>query len=369
MEIVERIKLTHVRIPLVEPFRISNGVVTEKDGIVVEVECDGLVGWGESSPMAGSFYSADTPESCWRELRDCLAAAVVGRRFVGLEEASGYIAALPGSNFAKAGIETALWDLEARRRGLPLWRLLGGERREVESGLAVGLYETKSELCSAIERELRDGYKRVKVKIARGQDVEVVRAVRAAFGDIPLMTDANACYSAENFGTFEALDGFGLLMFEQPLGPRMFVESAELQKRMKTPVCFDESLETEADVELAGELGSCRVANIKIQRVGGLGNALRVYELCRKWGMDIWVGTMPELGIGSAQGAALASLPGCSYPGDVEASARWFTDDVIEPWIEVKDGMIRLPEAPGLGWAVNLEALERHKVAEWEVRR
>lgn len=368
MEIVERIQLTHVRIPLVEPFRISNGVVAEKDAIVVEVECDGLKGWGESSPMAGSFYSSDTPEICWRELIGCLAPAIVGRRFAGLDEASDYVAASAGSNFAKAGIETALWDLEAKRRGLPLWRMLGGERGEVESGLAAGLYDTDSELCAAIERELRHGYKRVKVKIARGRDVEVVQAVRAAFGEIPLMTDANACYSAEDSGVFETLDGFGLLMFEQPLGARMFTESAELQRRVKTPVCLDESLETEVDVARAGELRACRVANLKIQRVGGFRNALRMYELCRKWGMDIWVGTMPELGIGSAQGAALASLSGCNYPTDVEASARWFTSDVIEPWIEVIDGAIRLPEAPGLGWEVNAKALKRHKVAQWEVR-
>jgi O-succinylbenzoate synthase len=239
----------------------------------------------------------------------------------------------------------------------------------VDSGLAVGLYDTASELCAAIERELRHGYKRVKIKIARGRDVDVVQAVRAAFGEIPLMTDANACYSAEDSCVFETLDAFGLLMFEQPLGARMFTESAELQRRVKTPLCLDESLETEADVTRAGELSACRVANLKIQRVGGFRNALRMYELCRKWGMDIWVGTMPELGIGSAQGAALASLRGCNYPTDVEASARWFTSDVIEPWIEVIDGAIRLPEAPGLGWEVSAKALKRHKVAEWEVRR
>jgi o-succinylbenzoate synthase len=368
MECVERIKLTHVRIPLKEPFRISNGVVAEKDGIVVEVDCDGLKGWGESSPMAGSFYSADTPESCWRELVDCLAPAVAGRRFAGLDEASGYIDGLPGSNFAKVGLETAFWDLEAKRRGLPLWRLLGGEQTEVESGLAVGLYETTAELCAAIDRQMCDRYKRVKIKIARGKDMELVRAVRATFGDVPLMTDANADYSAADFGVFEAMDGFGLLMFEQPLGARMLAESAELQRRLRTPVCLDESLEGEADVERAGELRACRVANIKIQRVGGLRNALRVYELCRKWGMDIWVGTMPELGIGSAQGVALATLPGCNYPTDVEASARWFRDDVIEPGIEVKDGLIRLPEVPGLGWEVSAKGLEKYKVAEWEVR-
>jgi len=364
---IDRITLTHVRIPLVEPFRISNGEVTKKDGIVVAVASDGLVGYGESSPMAGSFYSTDTPESCWAQLTTNLAPRAIGRDFPTLEDACVWLDGLPGGNFAKVGIETALWDLEAQRRRLPLHKLLGGELERVASGLAVGLYDTMDALLGAIERYLPHGYQRLKIKISPGQDVDLVTAVRERFGEIPLMTDANAAYTLQHLDVFRKLDEYNLLMYEQPLGRAMLGESAMLQQVVRTPVCLDESLETLADVERAAALRSFRVANIKIQRVGGFRNALRVYETCRRLGLSIWIGTMPELGIGQAQGAALASLPGCDFPTDVEASARWFVDDIIEPWIEVQGGWIEMPKAPGIGYRVDPEKLSRYRIANQEI--
>ncbi len=367
---IDRVTLTHVRIPLVEPFRISNGEIAEKDGIVVAVASEGLVGVGESSPMAGNFYSGDTPEGCWRELSERLVPRAVGREWPGLAEACAWIDAEPGvSNFAKVGLETALWDVEAQRRGLPLWQLLGGERGEVESGLAAGLYDSRDALWATIDREMAAGaYKRVKVKIAPGHDVELVREVRRRYPDTPLMTDANAAYSIAQASVFEQLDEFGLLMFEQPLAGAAFEDSAALQRRVRTPICFDESLEHPADVPRAAALGACRIANIKVQRVGGLTNALKVYQLAVEAGMGIWVGTMPELGVGCAAGAALASLARIDFPTDVESSARWFRDDVIEPWIEVKNGVIALPRTPGLGFAVDEKKLRRYQVARMEFK-
>jgi len=368
---IDRVTLTHARIPLVEPFRISNGEIAEKDGIIVAVAGDGLIGVGESSPMAGNFYSGDTPESCWRELTELLIPRALARReWNSLEEACAWIDAEPGvSNFAKVGFETALWDLEAQRRGMPLWQLLGGVKGEVESGLAVGLYDSRDALWATIDRELAAGaYKRVKVKIARGHDVELVREVRRRYPSTPLMTDANAAYGIADAPIFEQLDEFGLLMFEQPLAGAAFEDSAALQRRVRTPVCFDESLEHPDDVPRAAGLGACKIANIKIQRVGGLANALKVYRLAEKAGMGIWVGTMPELGVGCAAGAALASLASINFPTDVEASARWFRDDLIEPWIEVKNGMIELPTTPGLGYAVNEKKLQRYQVAQREFK-
>ncbi|MCZ2148872.1 MAG: o-succinylbenzoate synthase [Bryobacterales bacterium] len=361
---IEQITLTHVRLPLHEPFRISNGEVAEKDGIIVAAAGGGLTGYGESSPMAGSFYSSDTPESCWRQLYEHLAPAILGRTFSSLDDACEWINRQSGSNFAKAGLETAMWDLEAQRRGIPLHKLLGGSRDAVASGLAVGLYDTIPQLLRAIQRYIPDGYRRVKIKIAPGHDVDLAAAVRAEFGSIALMTDANASYGIDHLDVFRKLDEFGLLMYEQPLAGAALEDCAKLQRAVRTPVCLDESLETMADVERAAALGAFRIANIKIQRVGGFRNALRVYELCRKLGLSIWVGTMPELGVGCAQGAALASLEGCDYPTDVEASARWFRDDLIEPWIQVKDGMIGMPSAPGLGYKVDEAKLARYEVAE-----
>jgi len=360
---IDKITLTHVRVPLVEPFRISNGEIAEKDGIVVAVESDGLTGYGESSPMSGSFYSADTPESCWRQLVDELCPAILGREFETLDAACDWIDREPGSNFAKVGIETALWDIEAQRRGLPLHRLLGATRDYAESGLAVGLYDTTEDLLATIARHIPDGYKRVKIKICPGHDVELVKAVRDRFGDIALMTDANASYTLADVGIYQLLEGYGLRMYEQPLKGEALEDSAKLQAVLKTPICLDESLETFADLERAAELNSFRIANIKIQRVGGLRNALKLYHRCRELGLSIWVGTMPELGIGCAQGAALSALEGCDYPTDVEASLRWFQDDIIQPFIEVRDGRIAMPSEPGLGYAVDMSKLKRFQVA------
>ncbi|MBI2690314.1 MAG: o-succinylbenzoate synthase [Acidobacteria bacterium] len=360
---IDRIVLTHVRIPLVEPFRISNGEVAVKDGIVVALESEGLIGHGESSPMAGSFYSSDTPESCWQQLTTQLAPAIVGREFVSLDEASTWMDRQPASNFAKVGIETALWDIEAQRRGIPLHRLLGATRDYAESGLAVGLYDETGQMLAAIERHLSDGYKRVKIKICPGHDVDLVKAVRGRFGDVPLMTDANASYALSDLPVYRELDEYGLKMFEQPLAGPAFEDSAILQRSIDTPICLDESLETFADLERAAELKSFRIANIKIQRVGGFRNALKLYHRCRELGLSIWIGTMPELGIGQAQGAALSALDGCDYPTDVESSLRWFRDDIVTPYVEVRDGLIRLPNQPGLGYAIPEDKLQRYLVA------
>jgi O-succinylbenzoate synthase len=365
---IDSITLTHVRIPLVEPFRISNGEVAEKDGIVCAVQADGLTGYGESSPMAGSFYSADTPESCWRQLTTSLAPALAGQSFATLDEASAWLDAQPGSNFAKVGLETALWDLEAQRRGLPLHRLLGAEKDHAESGLAVGLYDETERLLDTIARYLPDGYKRVKIKVCPGHDVELVRAVRARFGDIPLMTDANASYTLADLPIYQELDTYGLRMYEQPLAGAALEDSATLQAQLRTPICLDESLETFDDLERAAALGSFRIANIKIQRVGGFRNALKLYHRARALGLSIWIGTMPELGIGQAQGAAMSALAACDYPTDVEASLRWFQDDIIEPKLEVREGVIRLPAAPGLGYTIDEAKLARYRVARQEIK-
>jgi O-succinylbenzoate synthase len=347
----------------VEPFRISSGAVAEKDGIVVRVETEDFAGHGEASPMSGNFYSSDTPESCWRDLREQLVPAVLGRSFDTALHASGEIHALPGSNFAKAGLETAFWDIEAQLHDAPLWQRLGGTPKPVASGLAVGLYDDVNDLLRTVERYLADGYKRVKVKIERGRDVELIRAVRRTFGDIPLFVDANGAYDLSDLPVFQALDDFGLMMFEQPFPGRMLRELAELQKQVRTPVCLDESLETVEDLSEAMTLGSLRIANIKLQRVGGFGPALAIYDMCRQGGVPVWMGTMPELGIGQAQGMHFGTLSHCQFPTDVEASLRWFRDDIIDPLLEVKDGCLYPPNRPGLGFEVSQGKLDTYAIA------
>ena len=362
---IDRIVLTHVRIPLVEPFRISSGAVAEKDGIVVEIRSEGLSGYGESSPMAGSFYSSDTPEKSWSELCKVIAPALVGSEFGCPEQWNQVLDPLPAGNFTKTGVETALWDLAAQREGKPLHVALGGVKTAVESGLAVGLYNDTAAMLRVIERHLADGYRRVKLKIEPGHDVEIVKAARQAFGEIPMFVDANGAYGLEHLDTFRRLDDFGLMMFEQPFPGPALEELATLQRQVRTPVCLDESLDSPEMLQRAIDLGSLQIANFKIQRVGGFHHALEMVRICRENSIPAWAGTMPELGIGQAQGAALASLAEFVYPTDVEASRRWFQDDIVKPFIEVRNGQIEMPRSPGLGYAVDESKLRKYKVAEF----
>jgi O-succinylbenzoate synthase len=359
-----RFTLTHVRVPLVEPFRISNGSIAEKDGILVTITDDGVAGVGEASPMAGSFYSAETPGGTWDDLRTRLLPAVLAAHARTVAEANAVLGALGGNPFARAGIETAYWDLEARRAGVPMARLLGGEHDRVVSGLAVGITPTIDDLLATIERHMADGYRRVKIKVQPGWDVEPLEAIRRRFGDLPLMVDANCAYTRGDIEHLSALDHFGLMMIEQPL-PRHDLEGhAELQRTIVTPVCLDEGAEDLAAVRRAIELKSCRIVNIKIQRVGGLLAARTIHDTCRAAGIAVWAGTMPELGVGALAAVHLATLPGFTYPTDVEASARWFVDDIVEPLITVRDGRIAVPTSPGLGHALNPAVISRYRVRE-----
>jgi len=364
---IDQITLTHVRVPLVEPFRISHAEVAEKDAIVVRLRCGELLGYGESSPMAGSFYSAETPDTCWRALTELAAPWLLENRPRSPADLDPLAALMPRDRFAFAGIETAMWDLAAKARGVSLAAALGAARGEVESGLAVGLYDTVEQLLARIHRYLPDGYRRVKIKIKPGQDVELVRAVRAEFGDdLPLFVDANGAYDLRDLDVFRRLDEFGLMMFEQPFAAQDLEGLARLQREVRTPICIDESAEELAMVERALAAEAARIVNIKVQRVGGLLRAKQLHDLCAARGVPAWCGTMPELGLGQAQGLAVAALPNCVFATDIEPSARWFTDDVIRPWIEMDQrGMIRVPAGPGTGFEIVEDKLQQYAVRRW----
>jgi o-succinylbenzoate synthase len=246
-----------------------------------------------------------------------------------------------------------------------LCQLLGFPERPVQSGLAVGLHETEAELIAAIRRQWSDGYCRLKIKIKRGQDIALVRAVRREMGNIPLFVDANADYTRDDFKIFQALDDYDLTMFEQPLARGDLEGAAALQKQVRTPVCLDESMETAEDARRAAELGSCRIVNIKLQRVGGFGEALRIAQVCEASGILLWAGTMPELGVGTAATIVLASHPAFVFPTDAEPSRRWYQDDVLRPPIEMAQGCLSLPPGPGLGYEVDEDKLRRYEVQRW----
>ncbi|HET7213800.1 MAG TPA: o-succinylbenzoate synthase [Terriglobia bacterium] len=358
------IRLHWVQVPLHEPFKISNGEVSIKDAILVELQGkSGESGWGEASPMGGSFYSAETPDSTWEFLRNKAVPGLLAQPLPQAECCFDRLAQFPGEPFAKAGVEGAVWDLRANQAAVPLYELLGGGRRPIPSGAAIGLMPSVDELLIRVNTFLRQGYRRIKIKIMPGHDVELVRAVRNRFGDIPLMVDANAAYRIEDAPVFEELDSYGLMMFEQPLGRKALAEHAELQRRLRTPICLDESAEDLESIATAIRLGSAKIINIKVQRMGGLAPAKQAHDSAQAAGIPCWMGTMPELGVASAQALHLATLGNFRFPTDVEASARWFKDDIIVPPIEISDeGFIQLPKGPGMGYKVDMEKIERYRI-------
>ena len=361
------IVLRRVSIPFLEPFRISNGIAATKDSVIVEIQRGGHSGFGEAGPLPGGAYSSETAESSWTRLEEKLVPLWLESNFDRPEEVGPALDKVHGEAFARAALEGASWDLAGRETGEPLWKMLGSRCRPVESGVAIGIFDTMEELLERVDLYLKQGYLRTKIKIQPGWDVEPVRAIRERFGDVPLMVDANAAYSLADAGIFKELDGFNLMMFEQPLAGAALADLAELQRQVKTPICADESAESLEALETMIELGSAKIINIKIQRVGGLTNARRMHDRAREAGLGIWLGTMPELGVASGQGLHLATLPGFNYPTDVEASERWYEDDLVDPLVTLGDnGSINIPEGPGMGYTVNRAKLEQYTTEQKE---
>jgi len=356
--------LHRVLVPFIEPFRISNGVVSEKESILVELTTDaGIVGWGEASPMSGSFYSAVTPDSSWAALNEM----VPGLFSRGALDPTRFYEVLRDEQvdpFAKAGLEGALWDAYAKAKRKPLYELFGIERRAVPSGVAIGIFQTIDQLIERVRHYVKEGYQRVKVKIQPGWDIETVAAIRAGFPELPLMVDANAAYTLDDMEIFRELDQFKLMMIEQPLAAEAVAEAGELQSHLKTPLCADESAESLAALDQLITNKAARIINIKVQRVGGLSEALLMLKAARASGLECWVGTMPELGIASAQGLHLAMHSEFSFPTDIEASSRWYVDDIIEPAITINGkGFIEVPHEIGTGFTVSSDKIDRYTTA------
>ena len=359
---IDSVVMHRVRIPFVEPFRISNGSVAEKDSILIEVTTkDGAIGWGEASPMSGSFYSADTPETVWTSLEEQLIPTLFKLREFAPSRVYDELREITGEPFAKAGIEGALWDAHANSEGVALCELFGIKPRAVRSGVAIGIFNTVEELIERVQCYVHQGYQRVKIKIQPGWDIEPVAAVRARFPTVPLTVDANAAYTIDEAMILRELDRFELMMIEQPLAADAFEEAGALQKQLNTPVCADESADSLAALDRLIEERAARIINIKVQRVGGLSQALLMLNAARAAGLECWVGTMPELGVASAQGLHLAMHSGFSFPTDIEASSRWYVDDVIEPFIEIDPtGFINVPPGVGNGYRVSREKVDRY---------
>jgi O-succinylbenzoate synthase len=359
---LDRIDLHVVRLPLVRPFRTSSSSKAHIQHILVRVEsADGVVGWGECASPADPFYCPETTETCWHILKDFLAPAVLGRGWSDIEELAGLYRPVKGNHFAKAGLEMACWDALARGQGRSVASLLGGTRPAIASGVSLGIETDLARTFEQIDRFRAEGYRRIKLKIAPGHDVEVVRRVRGRDPELPLQVDANSAYTLADVATLQGLDAFDLLLIEQPLAHDDIIDHARLQARLRTPVCLDESIHSADDARKAIEIGACGVVNIKVSRVGGLLAASRVHDVCRDRGIPAWCGGMHEFGIGRAANVAIASLPGFTLPGDVSGSDKYYHEDLVEPPIVARGGEVAVPfDRPGLGHEPIVERIGRH---------
>jgi o-succinylbenzoate synthase len=360
--------MREIRLRLVHFFETSFGRTIERRILLVRVrDAEGGEGWGECTAGEGPFYCEEWIDSAWEVTKSFLAPMVAGREVERAAEVFGLMARVRGNRMAKGAVETACWDLEARRLGVPLWKHLGGVRGEIPCGVSIGIQDTPAALLEKIEKELDAGYQHIKIKIKPGWDREIVETVRARFPEVPLMVDANSAYTLDDAPLFRALDEFDLMMVEQPLAFDDREDHAKLQRQIRTPVCLDESVRSAEDARKAIEAGACRIVNVKLGRVGGHAEARRVEKVCREGGVPVWCGGMLESGVGRAHNIAMATLVGFTLPGDVSASKRYWEEDIVEPPVTVTPrGTIIAPESPGLGYRVKRERIESLTVRKYE---
>jgi len=357
---IKLIELIEIQMPLVHFFETSFGRTYERRVILVRVEdAEGAEGWGELTCGEIPSYSEEWTDSAWVTTEKILAPMLVGKEFESAEDTWDLMAKVRGNRMSKASIETAIWDLEAKKLGVPLWKHLGGTQEEIACGVSIGIQDSVEQLIGKIQIEVDAGYQRIKIKIAPHWDYEVIEKVRAKFGDILLMGDANSAYTLSDTDLFKRMDDFDLMMFEQPLSHSDIFDHAKLQSEIKTPVCLDESIKSPADARQAIEMKACEIINVKLGRVGGHTQAKQIEKICRDANIPVWCGGMLEAGIGRAHNIAMSTLAGFTLPGDVSASKRYWHEDIIEPEVEVSEtGTITAPDKPGIGFEVNKKRID-----------
>jgi O-succinylbenzoate synthase len=357
---IRRVTLRELTMQLIAPFEISNGVSYDRRILLVEADVDGVTGWAECVAGENPKYSPETVETAWHILRDHLWPIMKGKEFAAAADVSAMLASVRGHNMAKGSLEAAIWDAEAKHKGIPLWKLLGGTREEIACGVSIGIKPSLHDLATAVKKELDAGYQRIKIKIKPGKDLEPVQRLRQDFPTIKLMVDANSAYRMEDWPLLKQLDAFYLMMIEQPLGWDDIYSHAELQRKLTTPICLDEAVHTLEQARAAIALGACKIINIKLGRVGGYTVARRVHDLCQESGIPVWCGGMLESGIGRAHNIALSTLPNFTLPGDVSASRRYWVQDIVEPEVVVSpQGTIRAPSGPGIGFQPRLDRIDK----------
>jgi o-succinylbenzoate synthase len=367
---VEAITLRELRMPLKYFFETSFGRSESRRVLLVTAHCEGVEGWAECVAGDGPFFSSEWIETAWATIREFLAPELIGMNFARVAASAEAMSKVRGHNMAKAALQNALWDAEAKQKQLPLWRLLGGSLRDINCGVSIGIQNSHEQLMEKIETELAAGYQRIKIKVKPGWDLEVLATIRARWPQILLSVDANSAYSAVTPLNLRRFDDFNLLMIEQPLWHDDIFQHAKLQRILKTAICLDESIRNVRDAQAAIELGACRIVNIKVGRVGGFTEAIAIHNECERNNIPVWCGGMLETGIGRAHNIALSTLPNFRLPGDVSASKRYWAEDIVEPEIEVSPrGTIAVSDAPGSGYAIKQDLIEKLTVRTEIIRR
>lgn len=361
---IERVTLRELHINLLAPFETSFGTTSLRKVLVVAAEADGVTGWGEITAGETPGYDPETTETARHILTEFLWPAVRGKQFAAAAELPALMSRIRGHNMAKAGLEAAVWDAEAKQKGVPLWKLLGGTQREIPCGVSIGIQAGADALLAKVEKELAAGYQRIKIKIRPGLDSELCETVRSRFPNIRLMVDANSAYTLEDLPLLRQLDRFRLMMIEQPLDWDDIYSHALLQREIETPICLDECIHSVRHARAAIELCACRIINLKLGRVGGYVSAKAIHDLAQSHGIPLWCGGMLESGIGRAHNIAISTLPDFLLPGDVSASRRYWSEDIIEPEVEVTSrGTILVNDRPGIGYAPRLDRIDRLTVS------
>lgn len=358
--LIERIELRHIKMELVSPFTTSMGTEYDEEHIIVRVDAEGLTGWGECVAEATPFYSYETVATAWHILKDFLIPSVLNKNITSVSDFVLPNKKIRGHNMAKAGLEAALWDLLAKSKNISLSEMLGGVRKKIDVGVSIGIQNSEEELIHKVEGYLSEGYKRIKIKISPGFDLQFIKALRKNFPDLLLQVDANSAYELKDIPLFRQMDEYNLSLIEQPLGYDDIYDHSKLQREIKTALCLDESIHSVDDTRAAVELDSCRIINIKPGRVGGFTESKLIHDYCASQNIPVWHGGMLESGIGRAGNVALASLQNFTLPGDISASKRYYTHDIVQPEFTVnKDGTMDVPTGAGIGVEVDLHMLEK----------
>ncbi|HLR41163.1 MAG TPA: o-succinylbenzoate synthase [Virgibacillus sp.] len=358
---IKEIAIRQMKMKLKAPFTTSFGTMENKDFLLLEaIDEQGTVGWGESVAFLAPWYNEETLQTNWHMLEDFLIPQILNQEITHPDEVTKMFQTIKQNQMAKSTIEGAIWDIYAQKTNQPLARALGGEKEYIDVGISIGIQSSTSELVQQVETYVKDGFKRIKVKIKPGNDIEPLRALRERFPDIPIMADANSAYRLEDIAVFQELDKLDLMMIEQPLAADDIIDHASLQKQMTTPICLDESIHSLEDTRKAVEIGAAKIINIKIGRVGGLTEAKKIHDYCQTKDIPVWCGGMLEAGIGRAHNVALTALANFTMPGDTAGSNRYFEKDIITPEVVARNGTIEVPQTSGIGYDIDREAVQQY---------